>query len=62
VLKSYQRQFQAGRKSWQDLLNAARELAQTQYALADARSAFQGAMYRMQIRLGIDISSTGAPL
>lgn len=55
VLVSYQRQFQAGKKSWQDLLNAVRELAQNQYALADARANLQGAMYRLQIRTGQDI-------
>lgn len=52
VLASYQRQFQGGRKSWQDLLNAVRELAQNQYALADARASLQGAAYRLQIRTG----------
>jgi outer membrane protein, adhesin transport system len=52
VLASYQRQFQAGRKTWQDLLNAVRELAQNQYALVDAQAAMMGAMYRLQIRMG----------
>jgi adhesin transport system outer membrane protein len=54
VLESYQRQFQAGKKQWQDLLNAVRELAQNQYALADARASMVGAMYRLQIRTGQD--------
>lgn len=54
VLASYQRQFQAGRKTWQDLLNAVRELAQNQYALADAQAAMMGAMYRLQVRMGQD--------
>lgn len=52
VLASYQRQFQAGRKTWQDLLNAVRELAQNQYALVDAQAAMMGAMYRLQVRMG----------
>ena len=52
VLESYQRQFQAGRKQWQDLLNQVRELAQNQYALADAQATMVGAMYRLQIRMG----------
>lgn len=52
VLESYLRQFQGGRKTWQDLLNAARELAQSQYAEVDARASMAGAMYRLQIRLG----------
>ncbi|MEY4317760.1 MAG: hypothetical protein RI902_1568 [Pseudomonadota bacterium] len=54
VLASYQRQFQAGRKTWQDLLNAVRELAQNQYALVDAQAAMMGAMYRLQVRMGQD--------
>jgi adhesin transport system outer membrane protein len=54
VLESYQRQFQAGRKQWQDLLNQVRELAQNQYALADAQASMVGAMYRIQIRMGQD--------
>ena len=52
VLESYQRQFQAGRKSWLDLLNAVRELAQNQYASAEARATLAAAMVRLQIRLG----------
>jgi outer membrane protein, adhesin transport system len=54
VLESYQRQFQAGRKQWQDLLNQVRELAQNQYALADAKASMVGSMYRLQIRMGQD--------
>lgn len=52
VLESYRRQFQAGRKSWQDLLNAVRECAQSQYALVEAQTSLLGAMQRLQIRLG----------
>jgi adhesin transport system outer membrane protein len=54
VLESYQRQFQAGRKQWQDLLNQVRELAQNQYALADAQASMVGSMVRLQIRMGQD--------
>ena len=54
VLESYQRQFQAGRKSWLDLLNAVRELAQNEYALADAKAGMVAAMNRLQIRMGQD--------
>jgi adhesin transport system outer membrane protein len=57
VLDSYQRQFQAGRKSWLDLLNAVREWAQNQYALADARAAMLAAMHRLQIRSGRDVQT-----
>jgi adhesin transport system outer membrane protein len=55
VLASYQRQFQAGKKSWQDLLNAVRESAQNEYALADARASMLGALYRVQIRAGLEV-------
>ncbi len=52
VLRSYERQFQAGKKSWQDLLNALRELTQNEYALAETEAAGFGAMYRIQLRSG----------
>lgn len=52
VLASYKRQFEAGKKTWLDLLNAVRELAQNQYGLADAQASMLGAMYRLQIRMG----------
>lgn len=52
VLESYLRQFQAGRKSWLDLLNTARELAQNEYAQAEARVTLVGAMQRLQLRMG----------
>lgn len=51
VLESYQRQFQAGRKTWQDLLNAVRELAQNEYALADTQATLIGAMRRLEVRM-----------
>lgn len=56
LLESYGRQFTAGRKSWQDLMNAVREVAQNHYALADAHAALLGAMHRLQIRLGQDVT------
>lgn len=52
VLDSYSRQFTAGRKTWIDLLNAVRELAQNQYARADSQAALAAAAYRLQVRLG----------
>jgi adhesin transport system outer membrane protein len=52
VLDSYGRQFTAGRKTWQDLMNAVRELAQNQYNFVDTQAAMVSAMYRLQIRLG----------
>ena len=38
VTTSYDRQFLAGRKSWLDVMNAARELAQTETQLADLQA------------------------
>lgn len=38
VLESFGRQFLAGRKTWLDVMNAARELAQTEMQLADIRA------------------------
>ena len=38
VSNSYDRQFLSGRKSWLDVMNAARELAQTEVQLADIES------------------------
>jgi adhesin transport system outer membrane protein len=52
VLASYKRQFEAGKKTWLDLLNAVRELAQNQYSLADTQANMLGAMHRLQLRMG----------
>lgn len=38
VSESYDRQFLAGRKTWLDVMNAARELAQTEVQLADIQA------------------------
>jgi adhesin transport system outer membrane protein len=54
VLDSYQRQFEAGRKQWLDLLNAVREHTQNQYNLADTKVTMMAALYRLQIRTGQD--------
>ena len=58
VLESYGRQFVAGRKTWQDLLNAVRELAQNQYTLAESHAAMLAALYRLQVRMGDSIQPT----
>lgn len=47
VLESYERQFLAGRKQWVDLMNAAREQAQTQSQLADAKGALELSSLRL---------------
>lgn len=50
VFESYERQFTAGRKSWIDLMNAVREVAQNAYSLVDAHTAQAAALYRLQLR------------
>lgn len=49
VAGSYDRQFLAGRKTWQDVMNAARELAQTEVQLADIQSMQVIATWRLAI-------------
>lgn len=55
VRESYERQFQGGKKSWLDLLNAARELTQNEYGLADAKTGLMAAIYKYQVRAGMPI-------
>lgn len=52
---SYQKQYKAAKKSWQDLLNSEREVAQNKYLLADARASMRCAMHRLQIRMRMDV-------
>lgn len=49
VSESYDRQFLAGRKSWLDVMNATRELTQTEAQLADIESVQLGANWRLAI-------------
>lgn len=49
VSESYDRQFLAGRKTWLDVMNAARELAQTELQLADIESAQVVITWRLAI-------------
>lgn len=49
VSVSYERQFLAGRKQWQDLMNAAREQAQSDVQLADALGAEQLSNWRLAV-------------
>ncbi|MDP2786705.1 MAG: TolC family protein [Pseudomonadota bacterium] len=49
VSKSYDRQFLAGRKTWLDVMNAARELAQTELQLADIKSTQVVVTWRLAI-------------
>ncbi|MRR50591.1 MAG: TolC family protein [Rhodocyclaceae bacterium] len=50
VLESYERQFVAGRKSWQDVLNALREMTQYEVSLAQSRSGAAAAYNRLRWR------------
>ena len=49
VSLSYDRQFLAGRKTWLDVMNAARELVQTEVQLADVASAQVVVTWRLAI-------------
>jgi len=49
VSESYDRQYLAGRKTWLDVMNAARELTQTQVQLADIKAAQIVASWRLAI-------------
>ena len=51
--ESYQRQFIAGRRSWQDLLNAEKEHSDNALALTDIQALLTMTAYRMSIRLGM---------
>lgn len=53
VLESYQTQFVAGRKSWQEVLNAVREMSASQYAERDAWVGLTGAMQRIRAKTGV---------
>lgn len=52
VLASWDRQYLAGRKSWQDLMNSAREQVQVQAQLADLEGSLLVASWRLAIVSG----------
>jgi outer membrane protein, adhesin transport system len=56
IVASYLRQYQVGRKSWLDVLNAQREKTQALYGLADAQYGLQLAQLRLMILTG-DLAS-----
>lgn len=59
---SYDRQFLAGRKSWLDVMNAARELAQTETLLADLLSTQVVVTWRLALSArGLDAVTQVAP-
>ena len=52
VLASYDRLFVAGRQSWLDVMNAARELIQAQTALVDVAAQRIAARARLRLHTG----------
>lgn len=52
VRDSYERQFIVGRKSWLDVMNAAREVEQNASQLAEAQRMLLRAYYRLQLQTG----------
>lgn len=61
VLASFERQFQANRKTWLDLLNQVRELAQNEYALVDAQASLIGSRLRLEINMDQNNLLTALP-
>lgn len=61
VLASFERQFQANRKTWLDLLNQVRELAQNEYALVDAQASLVGSRLRIEINMDTHTLATAQP-
>jgi len=61
VLASFERQFQANRKTWLDLLNQVRELAQNEYALVDAQASLVGSRLRLEIQMDQNPLATAMP-
>jgi adhesin transport system outer membrane protein len=52
VLASWDRQYLAGRKTWQDLMNSAREQVQAQAQLADLDGSQLVASWRLALTTG----------
>lgn len=62
VYESYDRQFLAGRKTWLDVMNAARELAQTEILIADLLSTQVMTSWRLVFYTrGIEALILGSP-
>jgi adhesin transport system outer membrane protein len=62
VLASNRRLFVTGRRSWIDLLNSVREIAQAEQAEVEARATCVGAYYRLGLLLGIPMWSPESEL
>ncbi len=61
VSDSYARQYTAGRKTWLDVMNAAREANQAELALVDAKSQLQAAALRLKVQTGVLNLAVAAP-
>ena len=62
VYESYDRQFLAGRRTWLDVMNAAREVAQTETLIADLISTQVVASWRLSFYTrGIETVTSGSP-
>lgn len=60
--EAWDRQFLAGRKSWLDVMNAARELMQSEMELADARVNRQSLQWRLDLLVqGVDKVLSSVP-
>ncbi|MFT4174369.1 MAG: TolC family protein [Rhodocyclaceae bacterium] len=55
ALESNRRLFIAGRRSWIDLVNSAREVTQAEFAEAEAQSVAIGAYYRLAVQAGVRV-------
>jgi len=53
VLQSFERQFEAGRKSWLDVLNAARELTAAEAAAAAVALELAVGQVRLAVMIGL---------
>lgn len=52
VVESYERQFVAGRRTWQEVLNALRDRSDSAVALGDANSQMLGRAWSLAVRIG----------
>ena len=52
VFDSYTRQYVTGRKTWIDVLNAVREVSQSQFSLADAEALYRASALRLWLLSG----------
>jgi adhesin transport system outer membrane protein len=53
VNESFLRQYSIGKKTWLEVLNAQKELAQTEYALADISTSFHISLIKIAIATGL---------